>query len=302
MTIRPLPALALLAQLAACGSSSNGDIADAATDGGHCGRTNLGATITVHAPDGNTLSCGTAALNGGFLTSPPRTWVGRVTGSDAHSISVSVCAPGAGNDDAGAADADGSDAGTVDAGCAPSVLRIDAVAPGLDLTRFPLVSVRVKAAVSYFWACQRSLEITTADPIDGSTPSGPAGQLLLAVVDGDGIAFDDSPYNVVHVRLGCAPGPTCNGEALGADDYAFEFSRLGDSAAPAHVYMGETVIWKTAAADFTVQNLRSFQTSNCDDYWNWAYTIYTWIRSRGRSPTSTDQKRSATGRATVQVA
>jgi hypothetical protein len=293
MTIRPLPALALLAEMAACESSrvppvdaaadtSRGDIADAATDGsadearsdgGHCGRTHLGATITVHAPDGDTLSCSTASADGGFLIRPPRTWVGRVTGSDAHSISVSVCAPGAGNDDAGAADADGSDAGAVDAACAPGVLRIDAVAPGLDLTRFPLGWVRVKATASFFWTCQQALEITTADPIDGSTPSNPAGQLLLAVVDGNGIAFDDSPYEVVHVQLGCAPGRTCNA-GLTADDYAFEFSRPGDTAAPARVYMGETVTWKTSAADFTVQNLRSFETGNCDDYWNWAYTIY----------------------------
>ncbi len=283
MTIRPLLALALLAQMAACGSSrvppidaaaTDGSTDEARSDGGHCGRTHLGATVTVHAPDGNTLSCSAAFPDGGFVSPPPRTWLGRVTGSDTHSISVSVCPLGAGNDDAGAANANGSDAGAVDAGCVPSVLQIDAVAPGLDLTRFPLVWVRVKAAMSFFRTCQQALEITTADPIDGSTPSGPAGQLLLAVVDGNGIAFDDSPYKVVHVRLGCTPGPTCNGSALDADDYAFEFSRPGDTAAPAHVYMGETVTWKTAAADFTVQNLRSFQTGNCDDYWNWAYTIY----------------------------
>jgi len=266
MTIRWLPALALLAQMAACGSSR--------LDGGHCGRTDLRATITVNAPDGTTLSCNTALADGSFASPPPRTWIGRVTGSDAHSILVSVCAPGAGNDDAGAADADGGDAGAVDAGCVPSVLRIDAVAPGLDLTRFPLVWVRVKATVSLFRACQQSLEITTDDPLDGSTPSVPAGQLLLAVVDGKGIAFDDSPYQVVHVPLGCAPGPTCNGSATDADNYAFDFSRPGDTAVPARVYMGETVTWKTAAADFTVQNLRSFQTGDCDDYWNWAYTIY----------------------------
>ena len=269
MTTRPLPALALLAQMAACESSQAPPV-----DGGHCGRTQLGATITVHTPDGSTLSCSSASRDGGIVSPPPTTWIGRVTGSDAQSISVSVCAPGAGIGDAGATDAAGSDAGAVDAGCVPSVLRIDAVAPGLDLTRFPLVWVRVKVAVSAFFACQQALEITTADPLDGSTPSGPAGQLLLAVVDGNGIAFDDSPYNVVHVRLGCAPGPTCNGAPLDADDYAFEFSRPGDTAAPARVYMGETVTWKTAAVDFTVNNLRSFQTGNCDDYWNWAYTIY----------------------------
>jgi hypothetical protein len=48
-------------------------------------------------------------------------------------------------------------------------------------------------AVSTFWVCATSLEITTADPTDGSTPQGAAGQLLLAVVDGGGV-LSGSPY------------------------------------------------------------------------------------------------------------
>jgi hypothetical protein len=75
------------------------------------------------------------------------------------------------------------------------------------------------------------------------------------------------------VQLGCAPGRTCNGSLTDADDYAFDFSTPGDGA-PTRVYMGETVTWNSAGTNFTVRNLRSFQTSICDDYWNWAYTIY----------------------------
>jgi hypothetical protein len=244
----------------------------AGADGGHCGRTNLGATITVYEPDGSMLSC-TAPTDAGVAAAPPRTWVGKVTGSDASSLIVSVCAPGAGNDDAGATDAGGIDAGVADGGCVPSALRIEAFAPGLDLTRFPQAWVRVRATVSRFFACQQSLEITTADPTDGTTPSGPAGQLLLAVVDGGG-TFAGSPYEVAHTQLGCAPARTCNGSATAADDYAFDFSGPSGAGSPLRVYMGETATWTLGGASFTARNLRSFQTMACDDYWNWAYTLY----------------------------
>ena len=250
------------------------DLAETGADGGRCGRTNLGATVTVRSPGGSVLSCNDHPTDAGFGSTPQKTWVGMVTGSDASSIVVSICSPGTANDDAAAADAGATDAGGGDAGCVPGTLRIEAVAPGLDLARFPQVWVRVKATVSFFWECQQSLEITTADPTDGSPRQGPAGQLLLAVVDGNGVAFADSPYRVAHVQLGCAPGPVCNDRASDADDYAFDFSSPGDTGAPTRVYMSETVTWKSAGANFTVRNLRSFQTSVCDDYWNWAYTIY----------------------------
>jgi hypothetical protein len=261
-----------LALLAACADAPV-EPTETGAGGGHCGRTNLRATITVRSPDGGVLSCNDHRTDAGASNAAPKTWIGRVTDSDASSIVVSVCAPGAATDDAGATDAGGSDAGGV-AGCVPGALRIEAVAPGLDLTRFPRVRVRVRATMSFVWACQQSLEITTAESIDGSTPELPAGQLLLAVVDGNGVAFDDSPYKVTHFQLGCAPGPTCYGSMTGADDYAFDFSSPGDTAAPTRVYMGETTTWKSAGASFTVRNLRSFQTPICDDYWNWAYTIY----------------------------
>jgi len=251
------------------------DLAETGADEGHCGFTRLGATVAVHRPDGSALGCQEGKADAGTLPpgAPPETWVGKVTGSDASSLVVSVCAHGAAVGDAGAADAGGLDAGVSDAGCVPSEVRIEAHAPGLDLTRFPRVWVRVRAQVSFFWYCQQSLEITTVDPSDGSTPPEPAGQLLLAVVDG-GWAFADSPYKVDRVQLGCAPGPTCNGGKADADTYAFDFKSTSGTDAGARVYMGETVTWKNDAVDFTVRNLRSFQTGSCDDYWNWAYTIY----------------------------
>jgi hypothetical protein len=171
-------------------------------------------------------------------------------GGDATSLTVEVCAA---------------------AGCALDTLRVEARAPGLDLSRFPRVWVRVRAAVTWFRQCQQTLEITTADPTDGSTSPAPAGQLLLAVVDG-GEAFAGAPYVVERVPLGCSSERACGIPA--PDDYAFDFKSATAADSPLRVYMGETATWTSGGKPFTVRNLRSFQTADCDDYWNWAYTIY----------------------------
>jgi len=204
---------------------------------------------------------------------PPETWAGQIIGSDASSLVVSVCAPGGTDGDAGAADGGGTEAGASDGGCVPSAIRIEAHAPGLDLTGLPHVWVRVRIEVSFFYYCQQSLEITTAEPSACSIPQGPAGQLLLAVVDG-GWVFAGSPYEVDRVQLGCAPGPTTNGGKTDADDYAFDFKSPNGTGPTTRVYMGETVTWRNDGADFTVRNLRSFQTGFSDDFWEWAYTMY----------------------------
>ena len=59
-----------------------------------------------------------------------------------------------------------------------------------------------------------------------------------------------------------------------ASQYAFDFKGASGTDSPLRVYMGETVPWTTSGTTFTVHNLRSYDTGQCDDYWNWAYTIY----------------------------
>jgi hypothetical protein len=125
--------------------------------------------------------------------------------------------------------------------------------------------------VTRFRACQQSLEITTADATDGSTSPAPAGQLLLAVVDG-GEVLAGAPHAVDRVPLGCSSEKACG--SVAPDEYAFDFKSASGAASPLRVYMGETATWTNGGKPFTVRNLRSFQTTYCDDYWNWAYTIY----------------------------
>jgi hypothetical protein len=234
---------------------------------GHCGRVSLSATasVAVHTPSGD-VSCANATADAGTL--PPRVWSGLVTSSDATSIVVDTCG------DATSIVADGglTDAGATDAGCVATTIRLEAHAPGLDLSSFPHVRVRVRAKVSRFFACQQALEVTTADAADGDAQNAP-GALLLAVNDG-GDTLGGSPYGVAHVSLGCSPAPVCNGPGTAGDEYAFDFSDSADLTHRIRVYMGETVPWTLGASSYTIRNLRSFQPTDCDDYWNWAYWIY----------------------------
>jgi hypothetical protein len=153
------------------------------------------------------------------------------------------------------------------------VVRVEARAPGLDLTRFPHVRVRVRATVTNFFVCQQSLEITTADETRTEAQSA-SETILLAVFDGGGGFADSPPYTVTRVALGCSHGPVCGGPSSFSDIYAFEFSGPSASTVRVRVYMGETAHWTLGASTYTVRNLRSFQSEACDDYWNWAYTIY----------------------------
>jgi hypothetical protein len=257
--------------LVACSGSSNGtgpeggtpDVGTGGTGGSVCGRTALAAkaTVAVHLPTGD-LSCANAPTDAG-PGKPPLTWSGVVTSSDATSITVDTCDNG--GSDAGT-DAGPTDADSTDAGCSTPPIRVEATAPGLDLSAFPHVRVRVRVSLNRFYACQQALEITTSET------QGALDRLLLAVVDG-GSTFDGSPYLVARVPLGCPKASSCSGNfSIAPGEYAFDFSTPG--ASTLHVLMGDTAPWTVGASTYTVRNLRSFQSCATDDYWNWAYTIY----------------------------
>jgi len=245
---------------------AGGDVHDAPTEpGGVCGRIPFAemATVTLQLPDGGMLSCANASPADAGAPAV-RTWTGLVTSSDATSIVVDTC--GSETGDAG------TDAGSSDGDCS-APLRVEVHASGLDLARFPHVRVRLTAKVSFFRQCQRALQIMTADGAAGDA-QGAAGTLLLAVNDG-GDTLDGAPYGVAHVPLGCSPMPVCNGPGHAADEYALDFSDATDITHRMRVFMGDTGSWTLGASTYTLHNLRSFQSIACDDYWNWAYWIYT---------------------------
>jgi hypothetical protein len=227
----------------------------AAADGQlRCARTEDRAAVRVRLHRDPVISCasvGARDADGGFPSPIEAVFSGMITGGDTGSLVIDDCA-------------------TTDPGCVPDGIRIEVDAPGIDLTLVPRVRARVRARFSQFWTCQQWLEVTAIDPADGSSQQVPAGLLLLAVDDGAG-PLADSPYTVDRVRLGCHSEMGCGSPA--PDEYAFEFHLSRDGSSSVRVYMGETVSSESGLHSFRTHNLRSYQTTNCDDYWNFAYTI-----------------------------
>lgn len=227
---------------------------------GHCGYSGDHASIRVYLGDGSVSSCNPPGMDGspgaptadGGPGAPAaaNTLRGTITGGDASTLVIDAC--------------DSSQS------CVPSSIRIEIDAPGLDLTSVPRVGVEIKFEFTFFRTCQQSLEITTTDSVDGSASAVPAGQLLLAVVDG-GLPLTGSPYRVDRVPLGCFSAKGCGSPV--PDVYAFDFSMASVSGSTIRVYMGETNPWTTGGRSYRVRNLRSFQSTVCDDYWNFAHYI-----------------------------
>jgi hypothetical protein len=214
-------------------------------------RTTDRATIRVHLPADRVLGCDETARDGGSSLGPFVTFTGKIKSSSAGQLVMDLCEPGQ--------------------SCVADGLRVEVEAPGLDLTGVPHVWAKLNFQSNFFFYCQLSLQIITANPPDDSPPDGPAGRLLLAVVDGGG-TLPDSPYLVERARLGCSSARACGSPA--PDEYAFEFSAgVADGRPPVRVYMGETTTWMNEGVTFAVRNLRSFQGAACDDYWNFAYFI-----------------------------
>jgi hypothetical protein len=208
---------------------------------GLCRFTNDRAVLALHVPNEEVVSCD-GHVPGASVSD---TWTGTIASSTASSLTITLATCGG------------------DPSCKGGTLTVEATAQGLDLSTFPRVAVRVRASFRLLYVCEQSLEITSAD-----------GKLLLAVVDG-GHAFDGAPYQVQNVPLTDCPKVRGCGAGTFVDNvYAFEFSTPGSAAAPLRVYMGQSVGWTSGGDNYTVQNLRSYQTGNCDDYWNWAYTVY----------------------------
>ncbi len=86
------------------------------------------------------------------------------------------------------------------------------------------------------------------------------------------------PFSIVQQALSCNPNPVpthpCGG-AVPPDDYALVFTPASGEP-PLSLATGKTGSLAVTIApglqqNPTVRNLRSYQTDNCDDYWNWGW-------------------------------
>jgi hypothetical protein len=181
---------------------------------------------------------------------------GSVIRYDAEGFEIDTCAP--------------------NADCAVSSTRFQVRANGLSFWLPQPAYVRVTYQITRFFSCQQALEVSTIPTWGGVRNPYPANnELLLAVVDGGG-TFDTSPYKIDRVQLGCRPTTRgCGGPP--PDEYALLFLPAAYPEGALRVGMGESrrinLAGPMGTDRWVAQNLRSFQTEYCDDYWNFAWFI-----------------------------
>jgi hypothetical protein len=124
-------------------------------------------------------------------------------------------------------------------------------------------------------ACLQALVVNDGLPSDVASGTWPA--LWLAGADSTVQPSIPLPFSVAQQALPCNPDPgprhPCRGANL-PDDYAFGFTPASGEPSLS-LATGKTgtlaVTTSTGLQHLTVQNLRSYQTENCDDYWHWAW-------------------------------
>lgn len=149
-------------------------------------------------------------------------------------------------------------------------------APGLKLSIPFGTYVQISLSVYKPWGCEHHIVIKNLPQWDGvQNPYFSDERLFLAAGDGSPVPLQGAPFWVETIPLNCYPDmpPGCTIK----DDYLLRFFQIDQEGNSVTVPMGSTASWKILIPDggypYTVRNLRSFETGNCDDYWNWGYYV-----------------------------
>lgn len=256
-----LQALAIVILMANCRGA---DPATCRYRTGSLGATFPMFTLGVTLPDGSVQSCSTfyATVDGGFpshLTGPLTGEIsGWVSDADTSGFSLDACAAGS--------------------GCSAEVYRFAIGAPELTVALPVGRPVFVRWwIVNGGWSCGQALVVS--DGLAADTGSGAAAALWLAGADSLVDPPISLPFSVARQELYCNPSPSlsqgCGGNDVPPDDYAFVFTPLsGEPALTLATDKTGTLPLTTASGagqHLLVRNLRSYQTTKCDDYANWAW-------------------------------
>jgi hypothetical protein len=165
-----------------------------------------------------------------------------------------------------------------DSGCGGPKTKVRISANDLDLTTAlePGALVKVHGESDYFYACTGDLVVESVETWNGiANPSPAPGGFYVAAFEAGG--WSEAPYRIQNVRLDCAfenEQFACNDPETPTGLFAIELTPnvyQSKTVLP----MGETVsIPAPGVSDkWRARNLRTYQTSYCDDYWNYAYWI-----------------------------
>ncbi len=155
-----------------------------------------------------------------------------------------------------------------DGNCAPMLTTV--TVQGNDLALSVPLGAFVKVThtqIRAFYGCTDSVIIENVPSFGGLTnPASTEDRVYLAGADGEIASFDGVPFDVGRVLLDCPESaePGCG---------YYEPGLYGLQAGSTLVLMGETTTIDAGGRSFAFRNLRSYQTSACDAYWDWAYWI-----------------------------
>lgn len=156
-----------------------------------------------------------------------------------------------------------------------SILRV--AAPGLIVSGVELIPigtyVRVDVTADLLEGCSHRLQIWNLPTWHGvSNPVSQDSGLWLAGVDGQ-LPSGEAPFSVSALPLGCYPDEQgCDGPK---DDYRLRFVEDGSTPNALDLDMGEESDWQLRSSPASellrVRNLRSYESGECGDHWNWAF-------------------------------
>lgn len=226
--------------------------------GGGCGRTYEYFDFRLETWDGIGVSCGLSMPGGSQVFHLQ----GQVIESGGDYLAIDSCPP--------------------NADCAPMVSYLFVSSPGLVLQTPPGVFVDLTIQIDYPMGCAQTLLVRNLPEWGGVfNMEWPAPTLWLAGSEGATTTLEGSPFWIETVPLGCYtnPEPTPCGAP---EDYALRLRQAFNPDDPGiTLTMGESTWWQVSDegqyAEWQVRNLKSFETGECDDYWNWGYYVaFTW--------------------------
>jgi hypothetical protein len=211
-----------------------------------CGRTHETFEMSVSTWQGLTYGCGSGTSTGVVELQ------GQIAQGDMETFVLDSCPP--------------------NADCAPMLSKIHLPKSYAWIPIGAFVTVQLE--VEQPWGCAQRILIRNL-PVWGGVPNpnGAEATMIFAGADGTLKTFPESPFSIAAWPLGCYPGaPSCGGEA--PDDYALRFNEDQSPGNAVTVAMGSATPWFLSNGSYWyVQNLRSYSTGACDDYWNWSYRI-----------------------------
>jgi hypothetical protein len=232
------------------GAGGTGGSGGSGGGGGMCARTQDVFVYTLTPSGGKSIDCSTAQPGDNQSAHIE----GMVTASTSTHLTIDNCPPG----------------DTCDAG---AIYELEIAAPSVALGVNPGVLVQIDVSIQYPWGCSNTFMARNLPTWSGLTsPMGDYPYLLFAGADGVMETLGGAPFTLDTVALGCvdAPSTGCGKE----DDFRVEVTSNGQVTP---VYQGESKLFTVSEAGLTrqmyLQNLRSYETGWCDDYWNWAYYV-----------------------------